>query len=316
MKLSVIIMRLLPLALMLSVAQAKNGAFYTYDPVPKYIESQFGPFGPQPRSYVPPAGAIYAAPDGKAANDGQSIDQPTTIKKAIAGASSGSVVVLRRGTYRTDQIEFNTDITIQAYLDEEPVIKGSLIAANWRPSGKYWITTWNHLAQLGKPGWANHDKTSGDLVLWQGDMLFVDGEAYTPVPGLEELGPDKFYIDYAAKKVYLQENPAGHTVEITACKTGLRRTNDEEADRKGPTLKGLTIMHYADTGLIVEGRVPSEAVSPGAWMDQAPHKTHVENCRFLSCGRINFLITSHHLYFGYNEVARSAYVGGEPKFCH
>ena len=91
-------------------------------------------YGPIPMVYELPevSGAIYyVAPDGDPAAEGSTLEAPTTIEAAISRVSTGDALVLRGGTYRTGNLTFNQGITIQPYQDEQPVLKGTLVAENW-----------------------------------------------------------------------------------------------------------------------------------------------------------------------------------------
>ena len=65
------------------------------------------------------------APDGKAEATGIQLAQPTTIETAIARVQTGDALILRGGVYRTGDLELNQGVTIQPYMDEQPVFKGS-----------------------------------------------------------------------------------------------------------------------------------------------------------------------------------------------
>ena len=65
-----------------------------------------GPYGPIRQTYDLPDvnGKIYyVAPDGKAENSGETLEEPTTLEKAIEKVVTGDAIVLRGGTYRTDK---------------------------------------------------------------------------------------------------------------------------------------------------------------------------------------------------------------------
>ena len=43
--------------------------------------------------------------------------------------------------------------------------------------------------------------------------MFVDNTPLKPVDALSKVVPGTFYFDYAADKIYIADNPAGHTIE-------------------------------------------------------------------------------------------------------
>jgi len=75
-----------------------------------------GPYGPVRQVWQVPEKAgkiIYVAPDGDAAAAGDKITAPSTIEAAIAKATTGDVIIMRGGTYRTGDLLLNQGITIQ-----------------------------------------------------------------------------------------------------------------------------------------------------------------------------------------------------------
>ena len=69
-----------------------------------------GPYGPENQTYELPkvSGKIYyVALDGKAGVQGDQFTQPTSIESAFANVKTGDAIVLRGGTYRTGDLEFN-----------------------------------------------------------------------------------------------------------------------------------------------------------------------------------------------------------------
>ena len=89
-----------------------------------------GPYGPLPQTYEVPKDAnrvYFVAPDGKADAAG-TLEAPTTLETAIAKVVTGDAIILRGGTYRTGGLFLNQGITMQPYKDEQPVLKGTLVA--------------------------------------------------------------------------------------------------------------------------------------------------------------------------------------------
>jgi hypothetical protein len=182
------------------------------------------------------------------------------------------VIVLRGGVYRTGDLAFNRKITIQPYLNERPVIKGSKIANGWVKRGDYWVTEWDSLFPNDPPEWYN-PKRHGPPCVYNDDLVIIDGEMCRPVGEPSELDPGKFYFDYAAGEVYICEDPAGKTVEITAYRYGFVRNHDETADAEGPALPGLNITspesYIAYNDISMHGSV--------AVMTRMSHKTIFEH---------------------------------------
>ncbi len=225
-----------------------------------------GPYGPVPQRYeVPAAGTVYfAAPDGDAQAPGASPDRPTSIEAAIARAVTGDAIVLRGGTYRSGGLRFNQGITIQPYLDELPVLKGTRIAAQWEAlRDRVWRTRWETLFPAQPLGWWRREREGMDTPLhrFNNDMVFIDGRLLRSAGWEGELDGDSFYIDYQNGYVYLGADPAGKLVEITAHDVALHRLSREvhgrPSDRKGPTIRGVAFTQYAYRAIDIEGKKPA-----------------------------------------------------------
>lgn len=116
-----------------------------------------GPYGPvRQTSPLPKTGGkiYYIAPDGKKEAKEETLTDPATIEEAIAKVKTGDVIIMRGGTYRTGNLLLNQGITIQPYLDEQPVLKGTYIAGEWKNLGNgLWTTKWDHLFPSKPASW-------------------------------------------------------------------------------------------------------------------------------------------------------------------
>lgn len=221
-----------------------------------------GPYGPVATTYAVPKAphVYYVAPDAKAEAAG-TLAAPTTLETAVAKAVSGDAIILRGGVYRTGSLAFNQKIIFQPYKNERPVLKGTEIATGWQPAGTgVWKTSWTKLFPAAPLAWWNRAKEEAATPLhrFNNDMVFVDGEFLQSAGSPAEVKPNTYYIDYAAKEVYVGADPAKHTVEITAHDGALIRTslavNGKTNDHLGPIIRGLTITGYARRCLEIEGK--------------------------------------------------------------
>lgn len=265
-----------------------------------------GPYGPVPQRYaVPKAAHVYfVAPDGKAEASGASVSEPTSIEVAITRVVTGDAIVMRGGTYRTGGLQLNQGITIQPYLDEVPVFKGTRVAAEWQSLGNnVWRTKWATLFPAGPMGWWQREREGMRTPLhrFNNDMVFIDGEPLQSAAWEGEVGAKAFYVDYDKGYVYIGSNPAGRLVEITAHDIALHRpsrpVHGKASDRKGPTLRGITFTQYAYRAIDIEGKKPSTLVSqeptddPVGPSPEAEHGKEVvgtllENVTISHCSRV------------------------------
>ncbi len=233
---------------------------------PALAQPSGGPYGPIPQSYsVPTTGTVYyVAPDGKADAPGKALENPTTIESAIARVVTGDAIVMRGGTYRTGGLQLNQGITIQPYLDEQPVLKGTRVATEWEAlSDGVWRTKWATLFPAQPLGWWRREREGMRTPLhrFNNDMVFVDGKLLQSEGWEGGLGESGYYIDYENGHVYVGFDPSGRTVEITAHDIALHRpsrvVHGKESDRKGPTIRGIVFTQYAFRAIDIEGKKPS-----------------------------------------------------------
>ena len=222
-----------------------------------------GPYGPIDQRYEVPKAAhiFYVSPDAKPDAAGMSLDQPTTIESATERVVTGDAIVLRGGVYRTGGLLLNQGITIQPYLGERPVLKGTKLATNWEAlRNNVWRTKWPTLFPASPLSWwqRNREGMRTPLHRFNTDEVFVDGQQLKSAGWEGELDSHTFYIDYANGYVYIGVDPTNKQVEITAFNSALVRTSapvhGKTNDHKGPVIRGITFTQYAYRALEVEGK--------------------------------------------------------------
>lgn len=222
-----------------------------------------GPYGPIAMTYeLPEAKTIYyAAPDGKDEASGTVLDQPTSLKSAISRVVSGDAIILRGGVYRIGELVFNQGITLQPYLDEKPILKGThVVTEGVAIRGNVWRIPWDRLFPSEPLQWWRRDREGARTPLhrFNNDMVFVDGQSLLSVGWEGEVDENSYYIDYERKQVFVGVDPAEHLVEITAYGSALVRTaapvHGKENDRIGPKIRGITFTQYAWRGIEIEGK--------------------------------------------------------------
>lgn len=264
-------------------------------PVASSAQPSGGPYGPVSRTYALPGGggkAYYVAVDGKPEIPGESLAGPTTIESAIRRARTGDAIVLRGGTYRTGNLKFNQGITIQPYTDEKPVLKGTAVASTWENLGNsIWSTRWTRLFPARAADWwrRNREGKKTPPYRFNNDMVFVDGRFLQAVGWEGDVDENSYCIDYDAGVVYIGVDPTNRLVEITAYDAGLLRTTEEcngvKSDRKGFTLRGVTLTQYAYRAIEIEGKDP-EGPSAEAEHGKDVVGTTIEDCTISFCSRV------------------------------
>lgn len=259
-----------------------------------------GPYGPIKQKYELPVvkgKTYYVAPNGKDESEGNNIDYPTTIESAIKRVVSGDVIIMRGGIYRTGNLTFNQGITIQPYDDEQPIIKGTLIATDWKKvSDSLWYTNWEYFFPAGPEDWWHKEKEEKHTPLhrFNNDAVFVNGKFLESAGNVECVDTDSFYVDYNDKKIYIGVDPKDKLIEITAFRKAIYRTTDEcygrKSDGRGPVIRGLEITQFPDTMVHISGYYP-DGFSVETDHGNDVIGTRLENCTFSDCFRIGvFLI--------------------------
>jgi parallel beta-helix repeat protein len=277
-----------------------------------------GPYGPIRQTYDLPKGTgktYFVAPDGKAEESGESLARPTGLEAAIDRARTGDAIVMRGGTYRTGNLILNQGITIQPYADEQPVLKGTYIAREWRNlRNGLWKTSWTRLFPSNPPAWWQRDTFGKETPLcrFNNDMVFVDGKFLQAVGWEGEVDENSYYIDYDAKQIYIGANPTNRLVEITAFDAALRRTTGEchgkTSDHKGPVIRGIVFTQYAYRALEVEGTEP-EGLSAESDHGKDVVGTTLEHCTISFCSRVAAYLRGDHLTLRHCRVSDTSTEG-------
>ncbi len=254
-----------------------------------------GPYGPISQTYKLPtvSGKIfYVAVDGKKDQSGETLSKPTTLEIAIEKVKTGDAIIMRGGTYRTGNLLLNQGIIIQPYADEQPILKGTFVAAEWKNlNNGLWKTSWTKFFPSGPDTWWNRDRFGKEtpLYIFNNDMVFVDGKFLKAVGKEGDVAEDSYYIDYAAGQVYIGTDPTNRLVEITAFDIAIKRVTGEvhgkKSDRKGPVIRGIIFTQYAYRALEVEGKEPEEVLDESKYGKDVIGTT-LENCTITFCSRV------------------------------
>jgi parallel beta-helix repeat protein len=276
-----------------------------------YAQPSGGPYGPINQTYELPVvtGKIYyVAPDGNPASPGYQLAQPTTVETAIANVKTGDAIVLRGGTYRTGDLEFNQGITIQPYANEQPVFKGTLVAKEWtKISGNLWKTPWKTFFRDEPDSWWSSDRfgMKTPLHIFNNDMVFMDGKMLKSAGWAGEVDANSFYIDYKNGFVYIGFNPDKHLIEITAHNRGLYRVTREvhgkKNDQKGVIMRGIVLTQYAFCAFEIDGYAPDGPADPSKFGKDVVGSV-MEHCTFSFCGRVGAHLKGDNLILRHCKV--------------
>jgi hypothetical protein len=277
-----------------------------------------GPYGPVTQAYNLPdvKGRIfYVAPEGKAENPGNIPEEPTTIEEAVRQVKTGDAIIMRGGIYRTGELMFNQGITIQAYADEKPVLKGTYVADKWQNlRNGLWKTSWTRLFPNKPDDWWIRDRAGRMTPLhrFNNDMVFVDGRFLQSAGWINEVDENSFYIDYETKQVYIGVDPEDRLVEITAFDGCINRTTAEchgkISDKKGPVIRGITFTQYARRAIFVDGTYPI-GLSGEADHGKDVTGTTIEHCDISYCSRVATRLRGDSLVMRHCKISNTSTEG-------
>jgi parallel beta-helix repeat protein len=162
--------------------------------------------------YPVPARALFVAPGGNNANPGTQARPFATAAHAVKVAPSGSTIVLRRGTYHEYVEIFRKKLTLQPYPGELVLFDGARRESGFVRDGAYWRKD-GFASALERTPHAVYVERNAQAA-WP-DQVFVDGYALREVGSRSQLGVGKFFVDRAARRLYLGTNPTGRRVEAS-----------------------------------------------------------------------------------------------------
>ncbi|MBA2480469.1 MAG: right-handed parallel beta-helix repeat-containing protein [Planctomycetes bacterium] len=153
------------------------------------------------------------------------------IQAAVAANPPGTTFRIARGLYRHQEI---TPKDNDVFIGEPgAILSGARLLTAFVREGVYWVATGQ--TQQGQvhgdtePGWRSQ----------YAEDLFIDDVALQHVPALSDVGPGKWFFDYAADKIYFANDPAGHRVETSVSRRAFA------GGATGVTIRGLVIEKYA-----------------------------------------------------------------------
>lgn len=199
-------------------------------------------------NYPIPNNAYFVAPNGKDNNSGKSPNSPWSVAKALKSAPAGSTIVFRGGQYHKATGKINKKLTLQAYPREKPWLKGSIKVTGWVADGGMWR----------KDGW-NYSLPVIDSVFIDPkypmarytDMVYINGVSLKQVASKAQVAPGKFYVDKGNNKLYIGNNPAGKTVEVTVLAKAFGLWQNRNSNPAKTVIRGLGFAHYGNRALEV-----------------------------------------------------------------
>ncbi|HEY1737272.1 MAG TPA: right-handed parallel beta-helix repeat-containing protein, partial [Acidimicrobiia bacterium] len=190
-------------------------------------------------NYPIPTGAYYVSNSGSDTNAGSLAAPFASVHKALSVAPAGATIVVRGGTYRESLGAIKKHVTIQAYPHEQVWVTGSVVATNFSTDSGYFSMPWSvSMCDTCYPSAAlDPSYPAAGLP----EQVFVDGAPLAQVTTQAALAPGTFYVDRAAGKIWLYDNPAGHSVEVTQ----LASAFTVSSAAAGTVIRGIGFEHWA-----------------------------------------------------------------------
>jgi hypothetical protein len=173
------------------------------------------------------------------------VDVGDSVQRAINLSARGASLCIRAGVHRlTAPLQPRDGQTLT--FESGATLNGSRVVTNWTPEGSYWVSD-GHTQDLSNPSFSSVLQCPEKPGACVYEDLFMDGVPLTHVLSLSELGPGEVYFDKAADRMYIAQDPTGHTLEATVVTYGITSDADDV------TLRGATIEKVGWMGLRVAG---------------------------------------------------------------
>lgn len=233
------------------------------------------------------------------------------IQALVSAHPPGTSFTITPGTYRLQSIRPKDG---DSFVGEQgATLSGARVLTDFTHKGHYWVAS--AAVESGGPYRGVCDKSHPACMFPQD--LFVNDTPLQRVRRLSDVGPGKWYLDYGAGKVYLNEDPGSQKVEISLIAHAFH------GSAKDVTIQGLTIEKYADAAGdgAIEGESKNGALSQG-WVIKnnviklnhgmgirLGNQMHVLNNKVINNGQMGLGGSGKNILVAGNEIAYNNYAG-------
>jgi hypothetical protein len=180
---------------------------------------------------------LYVSPSGSDSAAGTQAAPLRTLARAVSKATSGTTVVLAGGTYRESVQVYGKDVDIVGAAGATVVLDGSRALTGWQlGDGGWYVDGWTH----------EFARTTGDMIdpnnpmAAYPDQTFLDGVPLAQVATLGALGAGRFYVDNAADRLWIGDDPSGHTIDASYLPFAIYFNKAH-----GSSLRNVTVRRFA-----------------------------------------------------------------------
>jgi hypothetical protein len=138
-----------------------------------------------------------------------SVSPGANLQALVQQYPTSTTFSLAPGTYRLQSVIPQDN---DAFVGQPGVIlSGAALLTNFTYSGTYWVAQ----AQVAQSGPYSGQCNPAYPACTLPEDLFFDNTPKTRVTSLAAVAPGAWYLDYSTGKVYMGDDPSGHTVEIS-----------------------------------------------------------------------------------------------------
>ncbi|MGI9621867.1 MAG: right-handed parallel beta-helix repeat-containing protein [Acidimicrobiales bacterium] len=175
-----------------------------------------------------------------------------SIQAVVNANPAGTTYVIKSGVHRLQDVTPKDGDTFVG--EQGSILSGAAVMTGFGREGSYWVATESRRSTAEHRGVCEDGYSACQLP----EQLFMDGQPLWRADSLSEVSAGSWYFDYSSDKVYMADDPAGHTIEISIAEYAFSGTATDV------TIRGLIIDKYANgpqTGAVNGGvgRTGSEA---------------------------------------------------------
>jgi Right handed beta helix region len=163
--------------------------------------------------------------------DAIAVEPGSSIQAAVDLAGEGAVFCLKKGVHRAQAVRPRTGQIF--YGERGTVLNGSQLLDGFAREKNYWAAN-SQLQHFPRHGECLPSAPACD----QPEAIFIDDKPLTKVLSKDALASNEVYIDYAASRVYLADDPTNHKVEATIAAFAF------ESDAADVVVSNLTVEKY------------------------------------------------------------------------
>ncbi len=200
---------------------------------------------PEPPPPIPGAG-FEVGPSQAPACSGVVVKPDENAADVVDKAPAGSTICFAAGLHRIDRM-LRPKAKQTLGSDQGAVLTGSVPLTGWTANGGDWTVKGVLPKAYAQIGQCEDNVTN---ICHLREQVFVNGKHLKRVATREKVVPGTFYGDYAGNAVWIGDNPAGKSVEMSKTPTAIG------GGQVNVTVRGLTVEHFASApqaGAVVLG---------------------------------------------------------------